>query len=145
MKYNAFRIISQLLIIIGFFLVGSFIAMAISSAFKPMFGEASRNLLLVQAISQNIFSFILPAIVSMNFMGKQPLGMLGIYNGFDFKSLWGLIIMIVIGTPALNQIIFWNSEMHLPSYLSDLEESWRKAEELNTEFPNILTSDSSVW
>lgn len=145
MLNNGFHLGRQLLLLLGFFMVGIFIATAIGSLSAPLLGAGSRNALLVQSVAQNLFAFMIPAWGCMRLEGKQAFSLLGLDRGYTLKALAGLLVAWLAGVAALNQIIYWNAEMHLPDSLHRLEESWRQMEEVNAAFTDTLTSDTSWW
>lgn len=142
---HGFHLGRQLLLLLGFFLVGIFIATAIGSLSASFLGAGSRDTLLVQSVAQNLFAFMIPAWGCMRMESTHAFSMLGFDRGYTLKALSGLFAAWVIGVAALNQIIYWNAEMHLPDFLGGLEESWRKMEEINTTFTDTLTGDASWW
>lgn len=145
MIQTGIRLGRQLLLLFGFFLVGVFIATFISGLLTPVLGVGSRNSIMTTSILQNLLAFILPAWGCMRMVDKNPLKDLGLNRGFTLKALAGIFTGWALGSVALDQIIYWNANMHLPESMSALEEKWRAMEEANTAFTDILTSDTSWW
>ncbi len=145
MNLAGFSLVKQLLLLLGFFFIGVFLASILSSLISPFFGEGSRNTLLIQSVAQNILAFMLPAWGCMRMLGNRPFELLGMERGFSIPAFLGLFVAVILGTVALNQVIYWNAEMRLPESWKALEDSWRQMEETNAAFTDTLVSDTSIW
>lgn len=81
---------------------------------------------------QNIFAFIIPAILTWKicFPAMSPLKAMGA-TSLPSARMIGLAVMIyILAIPALNQTVYWNQEMHLPAFLSGFENWCREMEAL---------------
>lgn len=145
MRDIIFKTGQQLLLLLGFFIVGICTAQIIGMAFVPLFGEGTRNALLCQSILQNILAFILPAWGAYRISGRGAFRDLGLCRGCTLLAVVGVFAFYLLSLPAMNQIIYWNAGMHLPDSMKELEESWRKMEEINGAFTETLTQGTSVW
>lgn len=145
MRDTIFKTGQRLLLLLGFFIVGLFVVQVIAMAVVPVFGEGTRNTLLCQSILQNILAFILPAWAAYRISNHSAIRDLGLCKGFTLLAVIGVFAFYLLSLPAMNQIIYWNAGMHLPASMKELEESWRKMEEINASFTETLTQGTSVW
>lgn len=145
MNNNIFKTGQQLLLLLGFFLVGLFVAQGLSQAIASVLGEATRDSLLIQAVFQNLFAFIIPAWGAFRIGNKYALSDLGLARGVTVWAIVGVVAMYLISLPMMNQLIYWNAGMHLPDSMKSTEEIWRKMEEMGAGVTSILTEGTSWW
>lgn len=141
---NLFKLGKTLLVLLGSFLVGLFLASGLSSLAEGWWPDHTRGVRFLQATLQSIFAFILPACVAMRLESGKPLKALGLERGTSIAALLAVAALWTISLPAMNQIIFWNAGMHLPDTFHAIEESWRRMEEQNASFTAQLMSGTSV-
>lgn len=107
-------------------------------------GLSPRTLMLVTASLQAVGVFILPAWIMARLSSLHPWTELGLAVPCGVRPLLGVILFYIVALPALNQIIYWNASMHLPSSMSAVEAQIRAWEEsasaasavmLNTDSP----------
>lgn len=135
------RRILLLLLIFGLMLIfGS----AIISAIKEYLPSDARNSLLVSSILQNLIMFIAPALLTAIFLSKKPMALLGLNKVVVWKSVFGILLIYIVGIPALNQVIYWNEHLSLPVCLNDLETTMRNMEESARSATNTLLNVSSL-
>lgn len=134
-----------MLYLFGFFCLGTVICQLLVVLLTPALGADSRNLMLVTSVMQNVIAFGLPAWGVMRLTFAHPLDELGLYGKVRLLAFAGVIAGWLIGSAALNQIIDWNANMHLPEALSGLEARWRAMEDSAVKYTDILLSDSSWW
>ena len=83
----------------------------------------------IAMIMQDIFVFILPAIVTALLCTRMPARLLAVDERPDMRyvilSLAGLIVSI----PAMNALILWNENLHFPESLQGVEQMARNLEE----------------
>lgn len=94
---------------------------------------------------QNILAFILPAIITWRICFKQnPFHSIKADVVPSAKMLMFAFIVYVISIPALNQIVYWNQEMHLPEIMSPFEEWCRRMESLAEQQTEGLLNTTSL-
>lgn len=86
---------------------------------------AERMKLLIFSAMQNIIGFGGGAVVTSLFLSTRPFDMLGLNRFGSWQSVGGVLLVFAVGLPFLNQIIWWNSQIHFPSFLSDVEQTLR--------------------
>lgn len=135
----------SLLILLGFFFTGIFLATFTSSLSASFFGARSWASTLIQSLGLSAFAFILPAWGAYRMDYANPMRRLGVDHRVSAVAIAGMAMVYVIALPAMNQIILWNGSMHLPGTLQGLEQSWREMEEANGRLAAVLTSQVQVW
>lgn len=95
-------------------------------------------------VAQDLFLFILPAIVTAMMVSMLPARMLCVDR---LPSMWltiGGMLAWVCSIPAMNALVAWNEELSLPKVLTSVEEWMRQAEEAARGQVEILISGTSV-
>lgn len=95
---------------------------------------------------QNIFAFIIPAILTWKICFKgNPLKRIGVLSVPSGRLILIALVIYAVAVPALNQIVFWNEEIHLPEFLSSYEE-WCVNMEKQAEMQiNALLETDILW
>ncbi|MBD5278708.1 MAG: CPBP family intramembrane metalloprotease [Bacteroides sp.] len=95
---------------------------------------------------QNIFAFILPALLTWRICFKsRPLIAI---EADRLPSLLTFVIAVVlyfVAIPALNQIIFWNQNVHLPQAFASFENWCREMESLAEQQTSGLLNSTDVF
>lgn len=122
--------------------VGLIVALLVMSV--ALKGGMTTMSLRLGTVAQDIFLFILPAIVTAMMVSMLPARMLCIDR---MPSLWltmtGLLAWIC-SIPAMNALVAWNEGLTLPAGLAPVEEWMRQAEEAARGQVEILISGTSV-
>lgn len=79
---------------------------------------------------QDIFAFILPALVAMALFYLRPLHVMGLDRMPSFKALAVVVVFYLVSLPAMNWLVDFNGSMVLPSWMSGVDEALRKAEDM---------------
>lgn len=96
-------------------------------------------------VGQNILAFILPAVLAWRICFRQnPIHAIEADVVPSIKMLLFALAVYVIGIPALNQVVYWNQEMHLPETFAPFEEWCRKMESLAEQQTEGLLSTTNV-
>ena len=88
----------------------------------------SRYGLLTTSVIQNIIAFIIPSFVIAKFFTRRASEFLCLKTAPNWKALIGVVIIYILGLPFLNQLIYWNSNIHFPEALSGIENALRETE-----------------
>lgn len=138
------RMLRNLLILmISFFvmlMVAGFLAEWLSTFCEP----GSRDSLLMQSAVQAIFGFAGAAIATAILTSRNPARFLGLTSPVGIRPFIGVIIILFIGMPFMNQLIFWNSEFHLPQSMQGIEMAMREWEEMATSITSVILDTTSV-
>lgn len=130
-------------------LFGTFFFMLVISSILNSFVDSfdtlsKRNQLLLCSIIQSLFVFCIPAFFLARFCSRKPLRWLAFKNTFSFKAFIGVIIVYILAIPAMNQLIIWNSNLHLPDSLITIENYLRNMENNNAATTEILLNTNSI-
>lgn len=140
----ALRTMMNLFILLCAFFVFLMVAAALASWVGGFFTPQSAGCYLAQAAVQNILAFCGAAIAAAYLTTRHPWKFLGVANSCSVKAIIGVIIIYFVSLPAMNQIIYYNSILQLPSWMSGLEQSMKAMEEMNAAAGEIMLSASSV-
>lgn len=131
------------LVLFGLMLIGLFVTTLIGSI-PGVIGTLSGQWLIFGC--QNVIAFMIPAILAWKIcFHVSPFEALkaGLLPGLGITIF--AIMAFIIAIPALNQIVWWNQEMHLPASFSGFEQWCRQMEDLAEAQTEALLNTSSVW
>lgn len=120
------------------------VAGLVSQMIVTMIHPAERMRLLIFSALQNIVGFGGGAVVTSLFLSTRPLDMLGLNRAGTWLSAGGILLVFAVGLPFLNQVIWWNSQMHFPESLASLEHTLREWEDRAGDNSMIMLGGSSV-
>lgn len=103
----------------------------------------TRGKLLAVSALQGIMVFIFPSLAIGFIECKRPFRELGLAEAPSWKSICGILIIYVIGIPALNQLIYWNSNISFPPQFAGLEQLLREWENNSTALSETILSGKS--
>lgn len=136
-----FEICQFVLVLFGLMICGLFLTSLLS--FLPFQGHAFQWTIFA---GQNILAFILPSILAWKICFKQkPLVFIEADTLPTWKMLGFAVVVYALAIPALNQIVYWNQEMHLPEMFASFEEWCREMERLAEEQTEGLLSSTSIF
>lgn len=136
-----FEICQFVLVLFGLMICGLFLTSLLS--FLPFKGHAFQW---TTFAGQNILAFILPSILAWKICFKQkPLVFIEADTLPTWKMLGFAVVVYALAIPALNQIVYWNQEMHLPEMFASFEEWCREMERLAEEQTEGLLSSTSIF
>lgn len=96
------------------------------------------------SVLQDIVLFILPAFLSAFMMSRRPFGFLGIPVKVKGMAVLGIVLIFILGIPAINQLVYWNEHISLPASLADLEHTLRSMEDAAGIATGIMMSSVSL-
>lgn len=112
--------------------------------FGGFFEPSSRDCYLAQSAVQALVGFFGTAWLTAKFQGPRPWRFLGATQRVSWRPFLGVPIVFILGMPFLNQLIYYNSEMTLPSSMHGLEETMRQMEESAGKFTETILGDPSI-
>lgn len=137
-------LMTRFCIVIAVFFI-AFIAVSIfGSILNSVDAISERTRILTISAVQNIVVFILPAWVGARLESRQPMNKLSLTRCPRLQTIFGIIAIYVLALCALNQIVYWNDNMSLPSSMSEFEHTLRTWEDNSRALTGVLLSDSSV-
>lgn len=132
-------------------LFGSFFILLLLSSFIAQLLSQSdslseRTILLTDSVVQSVLAFCIPAFLLSLYAGNQPLKWLHL-EGTGLKLKWfvGVIIVYVISLPAMETLIEWNENLHLPESLSQIETIFRNWEDNGAATTSTLLDAHGFW
>lgn len=134
---------AQLCIFGAVFLLG-FIAVAACNTLLIGIISDERTRMLIISTLQGLIVFCLPSFVATAFSGKNCFKILSLDINPGFKAIVGVIIAYALGFILLNQIVYWNDSITLPSSMKDLELLFRKMEDAARDTAGSILSDTSI-
>ena len=92
---------------------------------------------------QNLLAFCLPALIVARFCSLSPFKWLQCDNIPNYIPFAGVVIVYLLSLPAMEWLINWNSNIHFPESLSNLEETLRNWEENSAQLTSTLLDAGS--
>ncbi len=126
----------RLLLLACVFVLMMVLAGSAGSLASGLYPVNSREYLIAVSLLQNLIGFCGTALVVAIFLSTRPLAMLGLNRGGTGRALLGILLLFAVGIPFLNQVTWWNTQMHLPSFMGGVEQtirSWEDAALVTTE------------
>lgn len=138
------RLLRTLLILAGVFFVMIIIAGSLGAWLSGFMEPATRGCYLMQSAVQALVAFVGTAVITARLTSGHPWKFLGMACPCTVRHLIGVIIVFLIGFPFINQIIYYNSLLHLPDCMAGIELWMVEMEEVNAEVTRKVLSGSSV-
>ncbi|MCH5241387.1 MAG: CPBP family intramembrane metalloprotease [Muribaculaceae bacterium] len=120
----------------SFFFMLVFVSI-INAGIVTLPGSARTHSLVIAAI-QCVLAFCLPAFFLAKFSSDNWKSWLKLTKPPHYRALIGVIIVYVISMPAMEWLIEWNNNVHLPQSMSALENTLRQWEETNASTSDLL-------
>lgn len=131
-------------------LFGSFFILLLFSSFIGSIINAislgsERDHILISSAIQCVLAFCLPAIILSKFSSNKWEKWLKLTKAPSLKSFLGVIIVYFLSMPAMEWLIEWNSNLHLPASLSSIEEVLRGWEEASESMTNTILEAHGIF
>ena len=84
--------------------------------------------ILWSVVLQDILVFIIPAILLAVICYRQPWQLLEINHAPQWQASVLVMMVWAVSLPALNWVVDWNQNLHLPASMAALEQAMRNAE-----------------
>ena len=97
----------------------------------------------IMIVAQNVLVFIAPAIIFAYLAYQAPWRFLRLDKAPALKEILLVIAVMVASLPAMNYLVEMNKLMHLPQWMSGVEEWMRESEDAALEVTNSLLSTTS--
>ncbi|MDE6753857.1 MAG: CPBP family intramembrane metalloprotease [Muribaculaceae bacterium] len=133
----------RFLILFSSFFVALLIASGVAYAVSNIDSISERTGYLISSAVQCIVAFCLPAWFTAKFCSNYPSKWLYLDEFPSFMSLSGVIMLYLLALPAMNWLIEWNENIHLPEILKGLEATLRNWEETNGNVAQTILSVKS--
>ena len=122
----------RLLVLFFSFFIMLILVGAMTGLIKNIDGVGQREAVLLGSGLQCVLAFCLPAWLASRFASNRPWQYLGMTKRCTPQAVVGVIIVFIISMPAMNQLIEWNENIHLPAWGSEIEKTLREWEEMNS-------------
>lgn len=146
-KNNPYALLQPSFLNLFAIIIITFLIMIISVGMIDMvvdkYIENKRNTFLFNSVLQSIFAFIFPSCLAAFLCIKKPGSYLGINIKIFGRQFLGVLILYFISLPFFNALIEWNSNLHLPDFMSGLENMFRNWEDSAAATTSIILNDSS--
>lgn len=131
-------------ILLLLFFIG-YIFMALAQGVATVAGVQGRALILTTTTLQDLLVFILPAFaVAMLDGAKRGMKSIGVTPAPITLPFFSVILVYFIALPAMNQLIDWNANMHLPDSMDALEKQLRAWEDAAQQITLSIFTGTSV-
>ncbi|MDE6008066.1 MAG: CPBP family intramembrane metalloprotease [Muribaculaceae bacterium] len=102
-----------------------------------------REKVLITSAIQCLLAFCFPAWFTARFCTPHPDKWLYLNRAPSFWSFLGVVIAFIIVIPALNWLVDWNQNLHLPESMKSVEETLRGWEDANSGIVEKMLSGAS--
>lgn len=99
----------------------------------------------IYVIIQNLISAILPAIIVAVLISNNPIAFFGLGKIPSLAQVLLTIIIMIIAIPTMNWIVAWNASLHLPQFLSPVEEWMRNLEDSAADTTFALLDNKNIY
>lgn len=135
--------VKGLLMLVGFFLLMFVLASICVVVINKIFQTGTRESLVCITVMQTVLLFGVPAMLTAVWLRhKDWLSFLALDRGIGLLAFESGVILLLLSIPALNQLIYYNSEMVLP--WPDLQATFKSWEESAVKTTDILLNTDSV-
>ena len=122
-----------------FFILISFVTTLLMSKMANM--EASIR---IATLLQDIFVFILPAVISAMVMTRIPAEFLFIDKSPDVVKTVMAVVTLFVAMPFMDAIIQWNQGITFPESMKDLEAVLRESEDVASDFVGQMLGGAGI-
>lgn len=146
MKYNFFatnfktKLLTFLLVEAIMFIAASALITIVS---KLLVLPERTQMMLMLAI-QGLILFVASPLITARLLSTKPFKYLSLTTLPTLKQIVWVTVAMLVMTPALNLIVSWNEAMHLPEFMSGIEEWMRANEDSAMEATKKLLSINTI-
>ena len=120
------------------------LCMVMVSVIGQMMGTMNVPKLRILIVLQDIFMFIIPAIVTAVIASRYPARLLEVDAFPNWKMILLTVLTVLAAIPAVDYIVKLNEAMSFPAWMADVEQAMRKMEEEANATTQMLINGSSV-
>lgn len=144
LKYYDIKFSQKITLLICSFLLCLVMTTMLNAIILSVLGANNMLYVNISILTQNLFVFILPVILTTVFITPNPLKFLNISNAPSGKSLLFATIAYIVMTPAMNWIVDWNSNISLPESMSHIETWIRNAENAAQAVTDKILAENNI-
>lgn len=146
MKYNFFATNFKTRLL-TFFLVEAVMFIAASALItiaSKLLALPERPQMMVMLAIQGFVLFVASPLITARLITAQPFKYLSLTTLPTLKQIVWVTVAMLVMTPALNLVVSWNEAMHLPEFMSGIEEWMRANEDSAMEATKKLLSINTI-
>lgn len=125
-------------------IVGSMMAALLAMLLTLLLSGNQLGLLRINVVVGDIFTFIIPALVTAIIITRQPAQLLSLTTLPSWRQVFLAVALLIVSSPFMSWIIRLNSEFHFPQSLSGVENTLRSIEENAEHLIQTLLDVTSV-
>jgi len=144
MKLGLFKdasLLKKLMIWAGFFALSGLIFMVLM-LFTQGVNSFQASVIRTILFYQDIFLFILPAVLATCLWSERPGEWLKVNSTTDWKIVVGAMVLMIVALPGSNLLAYLNQQITLPDALAGVEQWMQQQEEAANRVLEILLADT---
>lgn len=134
----------RIAVLFGSFFVLLIVTSMLSIGINTIPGISERTSGLIAATIQCLLVFCVPAWILGKYSSGNPMTWLRLKSSPGIKPFIGVLIVYFLFMPAMEWLITWNENLHLPAAMSALEETLRNLENAGNEASAKLLATSGI-
>lgn len=128
----------RLAVLFGSFFVMLIVVSILDTILNQFSFYEQRDKLLTESTIQSVLAFCVPAYIVSRFCSDHSAEWLSLKRSIPLRGFVGVIAVYVLSLPAMECLITWNADFHLPAAFSNLEATLREWEESSLSVTNII-------
>lgn len=134
----------RLAVLFGTFFMLLLVSSVIGSEILSLMKGNERGAILYSSIVQSVLAFCIPSFILAKFISKDWAKWLKLTKPPKIKAIAGVVIVYLLSIPAMEWLVDWNANIHLPEAFSSMESTMREWEDAAQSTTRILL-DSNGW
>lgn len=134
----------RLAVLFGSFFIMLLVVSGINSGFSVFSDLSDRGRFLISSVLQAIIGFCVPAYFLARFSSDNWTQWLHLNRKPEMRSILGVVLVFVVSLPAMEWLIEFNRNLHLPEALSGLEQTLRSMEEKSESTTNVILESHGI-
>ena len=98
----------------------------------------------IAMVVQDLLVFILPAIITALVSTRLPAKLMAVDVRPNWRMLLLSLLTLLASVPAMNLVIEWNQNIHLPANMGQIEQTLRMLEENAAAVTDMLMAGASI-
>lgn len=134
----------RLAVLFGSFFILLLLSSILTSIINNLSIGSARDHVLISSAIQCILAFCIPAFLLAKFSSNKSLEWLKLTRPPKLKAIIGVLVIYFVSMPAMEWLIEWNANLHLPDSFASLEKILRNWEESSENTTKIIL-DAHGW
>ena len=105
----------------------------------------SRDLFLAGSVLQSLLAFVFPAYLTALLYSDSASKYIGCKVDTSFRQYAGVVIVMLLMTPAVDAVVEWNSSVSLPACMEGMAGKVRQWEESDARAAAMVLGDPTAW